>query len=54
VSAIDGSFTTNNVEIYPKNLNIDYEEVSTADIPDPIAMEGAAFVADPSEAVSIF
>ena len=52
VSAIDGVYTIYNVEIYPKGLSSDYEEISYANRPDPIAMDGTAFVPDPQKVES--
>lgn len=47
VSSTDGSYTISNVEIYPKGLQTDYEETSLAEHPDPVAMDGTAFMPDP-------
>ena len=52
VSTTDGSYTISNVEIYPKELSSDYEEISMADRPDPVAMDGTAFVPDPQKVES--
>lgn len=47
VSAIDGSYTIENVEIYPKGLKTNYEEVSLANRPASVTMVGTAFTPDP-------
>ena len=52
VSTTDGSYTISNVEIYPKGLSSAYEKISLADRPDPIAMDGTAFVPDPQKVES--
>ncbi len=52
VSTVDGAYTVLNVEIYPKGLSSDYEEISTADRPDPIAMDGTPFITDPEKVAS--
>jgi hypothetical protein len=52
VSATDGSYTVSDVEIYPKELQSDYEEISTANRPDPFAMDGTAYVPDPQKVES--
>ena len=52
VSTVDGAYTVSNVEIYPKSLSSDYEEISTAERPDHIAMDGTSFVPDPQKVES--
>ncbi|MCD4729242.1 MAG: hypothetical protein K8R74_01485, partial [Bacteroidales bacterium] len=52
VSADNGDYSIETVSIYPKNMDSDYEEVSMADRPDPIAMDGTAFVPDPQKVLS--
>jgi hypothetical protein len=52
VSSSNGDYSIENVSIYPKHLSIDYEEVSLADRPDPIAMDGTQFVPDPQKVES--
>ena len=53
VSSSNGDYSIENVSIYPKQLSTDYEEVSLADRPDPIVMDGTAFVPDPQKVESI-
>ncbi len=52
VSKADGSYTILDVEIYPKGLQTDYEEISLADRPDPVTMDRTAFVPDPQKVES--
>ncbi len=52
VNTFDGAYTIANGEIYPKSWKTDYEEVSLAERPDPIAMDGTAFVPDPQKVES--
>ena len=52
VSTTDGSYTISNVEIYPKGLQTDYEEISFVARPDPIFMDGTPFVPDPQKVES--
>jgi len=52
VSAVDGAYTVADVEIYPKDLSSDYEEISMASRPAPIAMDGTAFVPNPEKVLS--
>ncbi len=52
ISTIDGNYSIDEVDIYPKELSADYEVVSSADRPEPIAMEGTAYVPDPDKVVS--
>ena len=52
VSTDDGSYTITAVEIYPKGLYVDYEDISSADRPTPISMDGTAFVPDPEKVLS--
>jgi len=52
VNTADGSYTINDVEIYPKGLSSEYEEISTAIRPDPIAMDGVPFVPNPEKVES--
>ena len=52
VSTLDGTYTVNNVEIYPKGLSENYEEISLADRPEPIAMESTAYVPNPEKVLS--
>ena len=54
VSAIEGAYTTSNVDIYPKWLSSDYEEISLVDRPDPVAMDRTAFVSDPQKVESYY
>jgi len=49
VSGSSGDYTTVNKEIYPKYLSTDYEEVSLANRPEPVVMDGAPFVPVPEE-----
>ena len=52
VNTVDGAYTIANGEIYPKSWKTDYEEISSADRPDPVAMDGTAFVPDPQKVES--
>ncbi|MBC8485377.1 MAG: hypothetical protein H8D45_04980 [Bacteroidetes bacterium] len=52
VDAQNGNYSISYVEIFPKNFKSDYEEISLADRPDPLAMESTAFVPDPEKVVS--
>ena len=52
VSSSNGDYSIENVSIYPKYLSIDYEEVSIADRPEPISMDGTPFVPDPQKVES--
>ncbi|MBM3435581.1 MAG: hypothetical protein FJY07_05105, partial [Bacteroidetes bacterium] len=52
VFTVDGAYTIANGEIYPKSWKTDYEEISSADRPDPVAIDGTAFVPDPQKVES--
>ncbi|MCD4698105.1 MAG: hypothetical protein K8S16_17910 [Bacteroidales bacterium] len=52
VNASTVDYSTVDKEIYPKHLSTDFEEISSADRPDPIAMDGTAFVPDPQKVES--
>ncbi|MBL7105922.1 MAG: hypothetical protein ISS18_16475, partial [Bacteroidales bacterium] len=52
VSTINGDYTINDLQIYPKGLSSDYEEISSADRPDPVVMDGTSFQPDPEKVLS--
>lgn len=52
ISADNGDYSIEVVSIYPKNLNSSFEEISSADRPEPIAMDGSAFIPDPQKVES--
>ncbi|MCF8369039.1 MAG: hypothetical protein K9G76_08335 [Bacteroidales bacterium] len=54
VSTSNGDYTTVSKEIYPKYLSTDYEVISTANRPDPIPMEGTAFIPTPEKVESSY
>jgi hypothetical protein len=47
VSAANGAYTINQVQIYPKNLSDGYEAISSVSKPAPVALAGTAFVMAP-------
>lgn len=49
VNAQNGDHSISNVEIFPKGLNSEYEEISSPDLPDPIVMDSTSFVPDPED-----
>lgn len=52
VSSVNGDYSIRNVEIYPRGLQTDYEDVSNADRPEPIVMDGMPYSPDPSKVLS--
>jgi hypothetical protein len=52
VNTTDGAYAISNGEIYPKSWKTDFEEISLADRPEPIAMDGTAYVPDPQKVES--
>ncbi|MEZ5197821.1 MAG: right-handed parallel beta-helix repeat-containing protein [Bacteroidales bacterium] len=52
VNTSNGNYSTVDKEIYPQYLSTDFEEISSANRPDPIVMDGTAFVPDPQKVES--
>lgn len=52
VNTSNGEYTIEDKDIYPKFCKTEYEEISSANCPDQIVMDGTAFVPDPQKVES--